>query len=39
LEEARRIIAEFIACDKTQWLRLGHQTPTEARAGAERSAA
>lgn len=41
LEEARRIIAEFIARYNTEWLieRLGHQTPAEARASAERRAA
>ncbi len=41
LEEARRIIAEFIVRYNTQWLieRLGHRTPAEARATAERRAA
>jgi transposase InsO family protein len=41
LEEARRIIAEFIARYNHQWLieRLGHRTPAEARATAERRAA
>ncbi len=41
VEEARRIIAKFIARYNTQWLieRLGHQTPAEARATAERRAA
>jgi len=41
LEEAQRIIAEFITRYNTQWLieRLGHRTPTQARAEAQRRAA
>jgi putative transposase len=41
LEEARRIIAEFIARYNTQWLieRLGHRPPAEVRATAARRAA
>jgi len=41
LEQARRIIAEFILRYNTEWLieRLGHRTPAEARATAERRAA
>lgn len=41
LEEARRIIAEFIARCTTEWLiaRRGHRPPAEARATAERRAA
>jgi putative transposase len=36
LAEAQRIIAEFIARYNTEWLieRLGHQTPSGARAAA-----
>ena len=41
LEEARQVIAEFIARYNTQWLieRLGHRTPAQARADAQRRAA
>jgi len=41
LEEARRIIAAFIAPYNTEWLieRLGHRTPAQARADAQRKAA
>ena len=41
LEEARRIITEFIARYNTEWLieRLGHRTPVQARADARRRAA
>ncbi len=41
LEEARRVIAEFIARYNHQWLieRLGHRTPAETRATAQRRAA
>ncbi len=41
LEEARRIIGEFIARYNTEWLieRLGHRTPPQARADARRRAA
>ena len=41
LEEARRIIGEFIARYNTEWLieRLGHRTPAQARADAQRRAA
>jgi transposase InsO family protein len=41
LEEARRIIGEFIARYNRHWLieRLGHRTPAQARAEAERKAA
>ena len=41
LEEARRIIIEFIARYNTEWLieRLGHRTPAQARADARRKAA
>ncbi len=37
LDEARRVIAEFIARYNTQWLieRLGHRTPAQARAEAQ----
>ncbi len=37
LEEARGVIAEFIARYNTQWLieRLGHRTPAQARADAQ----
>jgi transposase InsO family protein len=36
LEEARRLIAAFIARYNTEWLieRLGHRTPAQARADA-----
>ena len=41
LEEARQVIAEFIAQYNTQWLieRLGYRTPAQARADAQRRAA
>lgn len=41
LDEARRIIGEFIACYNAEWLieRLGHRTPAQARAEARRKAA
>jgi transposase InsO family protein len=41
LEEARRIIGEFIARYNREWLieRLGHRTPAQARAAAARKAA
>jgi putative transposase len=41
LEEARQTIAEFIVRYNTQWLieRLGHRTPAQARADAQRRAA
>jgi putative transposase len=41
LEEARQVIAEFIARYNTQWLieRLGYRTPAQARADAQRRAA
>lgn len=41
LEEARRIIGEFIERYNHAWLieRLGHRTPVQARAAAERKAA
>ncbi len=41
LEEARRIIAEFIVRYHHEWLieRLGHRTPAQARADAARRAA
>ena len=41
LEEARQVIAEFITRYNTQWLieRLGHRTPAQARADAQRRAA
>ena len=41
LEEARRVIAEFIARYNTQWLieRLVHRPPADARASAARRAA
>ena len=41
LEEARRIIGEFIERDTHAWLieRLGHRTPVQARAEALRRAA
>jgi transposase InsO family protein len=41
LEEARRIIAEFIARYNHEWLieRPGHRTPAQARADAARRAA
>ena len=41
LEEARRIIGEFVAAYNMEWLieRLGHRTPTQARADALRKAA
>jgi transposase InsO family protein len=41
LEEARHVIAEFIARYNTQWLieRLGYRTPAQARADAQRRAA
>jgi transposase InsO family protein len=41
LEEARRIIGEFIARYNAEWLieRLGHRTPAQARADARRRAA
>jgi transposase InsO family protein len=41
LEEARRIIAAFIARYNTEWLieRLGHRTPTQARVESARKAA
>ncbi len=41
LEEARRIIGEFIARYNAEWLieRLGHRTPAQARVDAQRRAA
>jgi transposase InsO family protein len=41
LEEARPIIADFVARYNTEWLieRLGHRTPAQARAEAHRRAA
>src|SRR5262245_13020870 len=41
LQEAQRIIAEFITRYNTEWLieRLGHRTPAQARADAQRRAA
>jgi putative transposase len=41
LDEARRIIDEFVARYNTEWLieHLGHRTPTQARADALRKAA
>src|SRR5262249_49655129 len=41
LEEAQRLIGEFIARYNTEWLieRLGHQTPAQARADARQKAA
>jgi transposase InsO family protein len=41
LDEARRIIGEFIARYNTEWLieRLGHRTPAQARVDAQRRAA
>lgn len=41
LEQARALIAEFIARYNTQWLieRLGHRTPAQARAEAPGRAA
>jgi transposase InsO family protein len=41
LAQARQIIADFLHRYNTQWLieRLGHRTPAQARADAERSAA
>ena len=41
LEEARAVIGKFMARYNTEWLigRLGHRTPAQARAEAERSAA
>ena len=41
LEEARGIIAEFIARYNTEWLieRLGYRTPVQARAEAVKKAA
>ena len=41
LEEARRIIEEFIERYNTEWLieRLGYRTPAQARAEAQRAAA
>jgi transposase InsO family protein len=41
LEDARQVIAEFIARYNAEWLieRLGHRTPAQARADAQRRAA
>ena len=41
LEEARQVIAEFIARYNAEWLieRLGYRTPAQARADAQRRAA
>ena len=41
LDEARRVIREFIECYNTQWLleRHGHRTPTEVRRALTREAA
>jgi putative transposase len=41
LDEARRIIGEFIARYNTEWLieRLGHRTPAQARTDALANAA
>ena len=41
LEEARRLIGEFIARYNAEWLieRLGHRTPAQARVDAQRRAA
>jgi transposase InsO family protein len=41
LEEARQVIADFIARYNTQWLieRLGYRTPAQARADAQQRAA
>ena len=41
LEAARAVIGEFIARYNTEWLiqRLGHRTPAQARADAQRQAA
>ena len=41
LEEARRVISEFITRYNSEWLieRLGYRTPAQARAGALRLAA
>jgi transposase InsO family protein len=41
LAEAQQIIAEFITRYNTEWLieRLGHRTPAQARADAQRRAA
>jgi putative transposase len=41
LEEARRVIGDFIARYNTEWLteRLGYRTPSQARGGTPRAEA